>query len=357
MSNRVVSKNLFYFKPAGKYDDDVKELEDHYSNLPETKQFVSQLKELEVKNDPQSNEDFVFLIRRAARSFIATFSLSDELEYGSQETITKHKKVITRHDGRFDVPVDIYIPKTLRGMKNRPAYIYAHEGGPLALSVNDSRRLARCVAVDLNMVVFNVNYRAGPETKCPSCAEDFYSVIKYVSNNAESLKIDPGRIVIGGRSGGGYLCLCVMILLAERGECELVKLAVLTVPTVDDYCFSDPLVMTKEERKVHTSMRKIWRDVIPTDFQLEKRSPHLFPGKASDELLMKFPPTVIIEVEFDMFITELTRFASRLRRAGRLLEFVVVPGATHLSCFVPGTGAYQTLKNVVKFIAEEYVHT
>ena len=153
------------------------------------------------------------------------------------------------------------------------------------------------------------------------------------------------------------LCLCVMLLLAERGESELVKLAVLTVPTIDDYCFSDPLVMTKEERKIHTTMRKIWKDVIPADFELEKTSPHLFPGKASDELLMKFPPTVIVEVEFDMFITESTRFASRLRRAGRLLEFVVVPGATHLSCFVPGTEAYQTLKNVVKSIAKEYIKT
>ena len=32
------------------------------------------------------------------------------------------------------------------------------------------------------------------------------------------------------------------------------------------------------------------------------------------------------EVEFDMFITEATRFASKLRAAGRLLDMVVVPG-------------------------------
>ena len=37
--------------------------------------------------------------------------------------------------------------------------------------------------------------------------------------------------------------------------------------------------------------------------------PLLFPAKASEDLLRKFPPTVVFEVEFDFYITEATRFA------------------------------------------------
>ena len=36
--------------------------------------------------------------------------------------------------------------------------------------------------------------------------------------------------------------------------------------------------------------------------------PLLFPGKASEELLAKMPPTIIWEEEFDMYITPATRY-------------------------------------------------
>ena len=146
-----------------------------------------------------------------------------------------------------------------------------------------------------------------------------------------------------------------MVLLAQNDEGGLVKLAKPCIPMVDDYCFSDPLAMTIEEREWYASMRKNW-NLIANDFEVQKSDPLLFPGKASDELLEKFPPTIMEECEFDMFITEATRITNKIRRAGRLLEFIVVPGAKHGSAMNPALKCFKTATDAKKLAFQHYLH-
>merc|ERR1711994_570390 len=138
------------------------------------------------------------------------------------------------------------------------------------------------MAVDCRVVVFNVDYRLAPETRCPNNVLDFYEAIKYVATNAEQLGVDPSRIAMAGESGGGYICSGAMVQLALKEEAGLVKIAIPVIPMLDDYEFSDPLSMTKEEAE-------------------------------SAVLLAKMPPTIVWEDEFDMYITPATRFAHKLR--------------------------------------------
>lgn len=360
MASRVVSKNLFNFKLLGEMDPEAKSVEDQHEQMrthPDAKEMVEKLEELCLKHDPESNKEYTEMLRAAVVPVMIALGENEAFAYGGEQTNTTFIKVPTSHDGEFDVTVEIYTPKCLEGETKRAAYLHAHGGGCMSLSAADVRKSVQCIAPDLNVVVFNVDYRIAPETKCPNNIKDFYEVIKYVSKNADSLGIDPAKIVIAGESGGGYICLGAMVLLAENNETNLVKLAMPAVPMVDDYCFSDPLPMTKEERQAHGSMRKVWGDLIAADFEEQKSSPYLFPGKASEELLEKFPPTIILESEFDMFITEASRLANRLRRAGRLLEFVVIPGGTHMSIWVPGTKTNNDLKDTIKTIAKEYIHS
>ena len=70
----------------------------------------------------------------------------------------------------------------------------------------------------------------------------------------------------------------------------------------------------------------------------------------------KFPPTIIWEAEFDMYITEATRMAFKLRAAGRLLEFVVIPGSKHGSYIMPGIKSFKVHNDALKLALEEYLH-
>ena len=101
------------------------------------------------------------------------------------------------------------------------------------------------MAENCGMVVFNVDYRLAPEAKCPENIEDFYSALKYVLANASTLGVDAGRVGIWGESGGGYLTAGLCVLLAQRDESHLVKLAVPVIPMLTDYCWTDPASMTR----------------------------------------------------------------------------------------------------------------
>eukprot|EP00091_Calanus_sinicus_P005503 TRINITY_DN15943_c0_g1_i1.p1 TRINITY_DN15943_c0_g1~~TRINITY_DN15943_c0_g1_i1.p1 ORF type:complete len:176 (-),score=44.02 TRINITY_DN15943_c0_g1_i1:17-481(-) len=139
-----------------------------------------------------------------------------------------------------------------------------------------------------------------------------------------------------GESGGGYICCGLEVMLAQSGESDLIKLAILSGAMVDDYSFGEEALMTQEEKEHAESQRAYWK-AIAADLSAQTQDPLLFPGKASNDLLAKFPPTVIFEVEFDFYITETTRLARRLRAAGRLLELVIQPGLGHGHAMEPNS--------------------
>ena len=354
--SRVVSKHLFDFKPAGKLDEDLAAVIKGAATAPEAKQLKERRDELAAKNDNESNAGYLTLFRGYCMNFGALIQSDPAYDGVSDKIVTTSLAVPTDHDGKFDVPVAVYTPKTIDGKSMRAAYIYAHGGGIVAMTGEHMRKPLSKFAVDNEIVVFNVDYRLAPETKCPNNIKDFYEVIKHVHANAECLGIDAGKICIAGDSGGGYICLGAMVLLAESYESHMIKLAIPGIPMTDDYCFSDPLAMNIEERNVHMMMRKIWKYYVASDWETQKHSPHLFPGKASEELLEKFPPTIILETEFDMFITEASRLAGRLRRAGRLLELVVIPGSSHGGWLFPGMKVCNVFWDTMNTIAREYIH-
>ena len=135
---------------------------------------------------------------------------------------------------------------------------------------------------------------------------------------------------------------------------DIVKLAMPEIPMCSDYCFSEIKSMTKEEREVAKSMRKNWK-MIADDWEKQRHDPLLFPDKAKDKDLMRMPPTVMITGEFDIFITEATRMANKLRAAGRLLELVIFPGMMHSSNWYPDNECFNTRLDALKLIIEEYL--
>ena len=57
-----------------------------------------------------------------------------------------------------------------------------------------------------------------------------------------------------------------------------------------------------------------------------------------------------------MFITEATRFANRLRRAGKLLEFIIIPGAIHGAVLMQDLKCSKLFAETMKTVFKEYLH-
>ena len=101
-------------------------------------------------------------------------------------------------------------------------------------------------------------------------------------------------------------------------------------------------------------LRWVWK-LIATDFEQQKNSPLLFPGKSSDSILENMPPTIIWEAEYDIFKTEATRLANKLKSTGRLLEFVVFPGQRHGSWMNPRYKCHEPNFDAFALAAEKYL--
>merc|ERR1712233_96013 len=351
---RVKSKNLFNFRPQGFIDPEVMLFEEKMK-----KDFGLDPAVMEKMVKEQTEAEFAAGMRQFMDGFLGQTPFGTDPAYveaydSCDNTVLE---VPTKHDGEYNVKVLVHSPKSLAGEKNRPAIVYAHGGGCVGGTAQMYKWFLAHMAVDSRVVVFNVDYRLAPETRCPNNVLDFYEAIKYVSANAADLGVDPARITMAGESGGGYICSGAMVQLAMKEESSIVKIAVPIIPMLDDYEFTTcRLSMTKEESENAVMMQKIWPAIAGPDFESKRKDPLLFPGKAGPELIAKMPPSLLWEAEFDMYITPATRFAHKLRTAGKLLDFVCIPGAKHGSGMMPQFRAIWKLEREAWRVAvQEYL--
>jgi len=350
--SRVHSKNLFNFRPQGFIDEDVVAFDEQMKA-----DFGLDPEKMEAEMVGQTNAEFAAGMRAMMDGILVQSSFGLDAAYveAYEACDNTELEVATTHDGQYNVKVLVHTPKFLAGKSDRPAIVYAHGGGVVGGTAHMYRLFLAHMAVDCGVIVYNVDYRLAPETNAPNNVLDFYSAIKHVASNTAELGVDPARICMAGESGGGYICAGAMVQLALREEAGLVKLAVPVIPMLDDYEFTSKLSMTNEEAENAVMMQKIWSCIGGPDFEAKRNTPEMFPAKASAELLAKMPPTIVWEEEFDMYITVATRFASKLRAAGRLLELVVIPGAKHGSGMMPHFKVWRMEREAWRMAIQEYL--
>ena len=334
---RVQSKHLFNNQLLGVLDPEVAE-----SAKNEVDKMTTMVKDLGengqyfMQPERLSCEEFVKVSRKIVELLIPPMCEKAAMVEANKSCIHTKLEVPLRDGNDYAVPVLVHTPKSLEAKRDNPAVIYAHGGGAVSGTAEMFQPWLAQIASDCGVIYFNVDYRLAPETKCPKNALDFYCAVKHIVEHAADYGVDPQRIAIAGDSGGGYIVMATMVMLAQKDEGHLIKLAIPGIPMIDDYAFGDPKSMTKEERQNAAGMKKVWECIATNlDEQRKNSDPLLFPAKADDELLGKMPPTIIWEVEFDFFITEATRMARRLRNAGRLLELYIAPGMTHGATIEP----------------------
>jgi len=348
---RVRSKNLFQqLRLEGQYDPEL------LADMARHKDLMGHM--MAKMAEALKAEDDGTAIAMITRETVDTmFGGMNDIPFFVEKQAACHQEELTvpsTPDNNSEVKVLVHRPKALEGPS--PAVVYIHGGGVVAGRAAQFKGHCSSMADSCGVIFFNVDYRLAPEAKCPENVKDAYSALKHILGHAASLGVDPARVAIMGESGGGHLTAALSVMLAQRDESHLVKLAVPIIPMVDDYAWTDPLSMTREEMEMAVPMKAIY-NAIATDLEAQRArsDPLLFPAKAPEDLLSKFPPTVILEVEFDFYITEATRFARRLRAAGRLLEVVVVPGLGHGQAHEPRFQKFHEMMAIVKQLVQEYL--
>lgn len=171
-----------------------------------------------------------------------------------------------------------------------------------------------------------VDYRVAPEHRHPIPVEDCFCALRWLSDNAAMLGVDPDRIAVMGDSAGGGLAAGVSLLARDRSGPAIAQ-QLLVYPMLDDRTATpDPhiepfLTWTYDDNVTG------WGALLGRDAATDAAPAYAAPARAED--LSGLPETYLDVGDLDIFRNENIAYARRLADAGVPTELHVYPGCPH----------------------------
>lgn len=223
-----------------------------------------------------------------------------------------------------DIPVRIYTPVG-GGSDPLPVLIWFHGGGWVYGGLESADFLCRALANRSGCRVISVDYRLAPEAKFPAAVDDSFAVTRWIADHAADLRVDAGRIAVGGDSCGGNLATVVALLARDR-EWPPVAFQVLVYP-VTNHSFDTPSYRDYGDGYLVTRNAMVWFWSHYLDKAEDGRDPLASPLRATT--LSGLPPAIVITAEFDPLRDEGEAYAARLRADDVPVELVRYDGQIH----------------------------
>ncbi len=232
------------------------------------------------------------------------------------------------------VAVRVYEPSK-RAAEPTPAVLFLHGGGFVMGSVDSEHVSAGVLSVALGVVVVSVEYRLAPEHPYPAALEDSYQAMRWVHDEAGTLRIDPARIAVVGYSAGGGLAAALAILARDRGG-PPICFQYLGIPELDDRlstassrAFVDTPLWNRPAAELS------WRHYLGEMHGSSEVPITAAPARAGSRQLAGLPPAYVSAMENDPLRDEGIKYALSLLEAGVSVELHTFPGTFHGSAQIP----------------------
>ena len=244
-----------------------------------------------------------------------------------------------------DIPVRVYTPAG--DGSPLPCLVYYHGGGWVLGDIQGLDSTCRALANAAGCVVVSVEYRLAPEHKFPAPLDDSIAALDWVSANAASIGVDPGRLAVGGDSAGGNLAAAVCLHARDTGGPTL-RLQLLVYPvTQHDYGTvsygdnGDGYLLTAD------MMKWFWDHYLGSAD--DGSNPLASPLLADD--LTGLPRAVVYTAEFDPLRDEGESYAARLEAAGVTVSKRRFDGQIH--AFFQMLGVFPAAREAIDGAAAE----
>ncbi|MFK7860099.1 MAG: alpha/beta hydrolase [Granulosicoccus sp.] len=189
-----------------------------------------------------------------------------------------------------------------------PLVIYYHGGGFMLCDIETHDGVCRSISGAAGVAVLSVDYRLAPEHPWPAGQEDATAAALWAHKAADTLAIDPTRIILAGDSAGGHLAAVAALQIADTAP---VLGQALIYPTIDSSQVGHASYATFAEGFGLTTgdMAFFWAHYLsgasaPEAALLHREDPH------------KSPPTFIGTAEYDVLRDEGEAYAAHLIGAG-----------------------------------------
>ena len=218
------------------------------------------------------------------------------------------------------IPCRLYRPsaKTDLGL-----LVFFHGGGWVIGDLNSHDGVCRSLANKSGHAVLSVDYRLAPEHKFPAAFDDCVAAVKWAFENAKSLGIDNSRMAVGGDSAGGNLAAAVAL-----AEVVPLKFQMLIYPAVD-MRMESPSINENANAPILTKAVMSWFVAHYMSSDTDRTNINASPMLASDELLKKMPPAIVITAQYDPLRDEGEAYGKRLVENGISTTITRYNGAFH----------------------------
>ncbi len=234
----------------------------------------------------------------------------------AEQTDTRGVRIV--EDSAAGVGVRIYCG----GPAPAPAVVYCHAGGFALGNLDTDHRACVELARRARCTVVSVDYRLAPEHPYPAALEDASAVLRWVSDDAAGLGVDPARVAVAGSSAGAALAACLAQRAAD-GSLPPVVFQLLHQPVLDDRATPSKAEFRTSPAFDGEGADLMWHYYLGPDAGPEAAVPARRSGFAG------LAPALITCAEIDPFRDEAIDYALRLLHARVSAELHVFAHACH----------------------------
>ena len=215
---------------------------------------------------------------------------------------------------------------TKDGASPGSAVVHLHGGGMILSNIElYDGIVARYVSAS-DVPMLSVEYRYAPEYPGLTPVEDSFAALRWLSDHAAELGVDPGRIAVMGDSAGGGIAAGLALLAHDRGGPSIAQ-QILIYPMLDDRTtVPDPELVPFAGWTYEDNLTG-WSALLGAAVGGPDVSLYAAPARAT--VVTDLPPVYIEVGELDIFRNECIEFARRTALAGVSTELHVHPEVPH----------------------------
>ncbi|KAK3700471.1 hypothetical protein LTR37_015975 [Vermiconidia calcicola] len=257
-------------------------------------------------------------------------------------TVSIEDHTIAARDGT-SLEARSYRPSSVNASQSLPIYLHFHGGGFFFGTLRSEDSICSRIAVDVEVVVINVNYRHTPEHTYPTPWNDSEDTLGWILSHADEFGGDKTQIVVGGISAGAMLTAALMQTMQREHPDVIsnnIKGQVLMVPPVlHEDCY-DKYLQQLQDASVASYVENASAPILPLprwrmfnellykakpDFEDRRANP----GNATPPEVAKLPPATFGICGLDLLRDEGILYAKLLQENGVPTNISLFEGVPH----------------------------